>query len=85
MRCVDLGEAAVDADKSKAVVPASGRGKKRPSKLPKSNPKAAWGKLLSQCSLVGFYLICLSLSLSLVVFMVIEIFLPCRPTAVLRN
>ncbi|XP_024021965.1 uncharacterized protein LOC21389436 [Morus notabilis] len=45
------GEAAVDADKSKAVVPASGRGKKRPSKLPKSNPKAAWGKLLSQCSL----------------------------------
>lgn len=45
-----LGEAALDAEKSKPVSPASCRGKKRPSKLPKSNPKVAWGKLLSQCS-----------------------------------
>lgn len=51
-----LGEAALDAEKSKPVSPASGRGKKRPSKLPKSNPKVAWGKLLSQCSQVGGFL-----------------------------
>ncbi|KAL5561481.1 hypothetical protein UlMin_031228 [Ulmus minor] len=43
-------EAVVDAEKSKTVVPATSRGKRRPSKLPKSAPKEAWGKLLSQCS-----------------------------------
>ena len=47
-------EAVVDAEKSKTVVPATSRGKRRPSKLPKSAPKEAWGKLLSQCSQVGF-------------------------------
>ncbi|KAF4364478.1 hypothetical protein F8388_007055 [Cannabis sativa] len=45
-----LGEPAVDVEKSKALGPAITRSKKRPSKLPKSNPKVAWGKLLSQFS-----------------------------------
>lgn len=50
-----LGEPAVDVEKSKAVGSAMTRSKKRPNKLPKSNPKAAWGKLLSQYSQVGFW------------------------------
>ena len=45
----------VDLDKSKALGPAMTRSKKRPNKLPKSNPKVAWGKLLSQFSQVDFY------------------------------
>ncbi|XP_028771103.1 uncharacterized protein LOC114728373 isoform X2 [Neltuma alba] len=42
---------AVEAEKSKsASVAAHGRSKKRPTKSTKSSAKAAWGKLLSQCS-----------------------------------
>ncbi|XP_054817276.1 uncharacterized protein LOC129316897 [Prosopis cineraria] len=44
-------ETAVEAEKSKSVgVAAHGRSKKRPAKSTKSSAKAAWGKLLSQCS-----------------------------------
>ena len=46
------GEAAVDEEKSKATGAAI-RAKKRLTKL-KSSQKVAWGKLLSQCSQVGF-------------------------------
>ncbi|XP_041017130.1 uncharacterized protein LOC121259565 isoform X1 [Juglans microcarpa x Juglans regia] len=46
---LSLGGAAMDADKSKAAGTAL-RSKKRPTKLTKSSSKAAWGKLLSQCS-----------------------------------
>ncbi|PON96572.1 Spastin [Trema orientale] len=46
-----LGEPAVDVEKAaKAVGPAMTRSKKRLNKLPKSNPKMAWAKLLSQFS-----------------------------------
>lgn len=46
------GEAAMDEEKSTAAGAAAGRSKKRPTKSTKSAPKAAWGKLLSQCSQV---------------------------------
>lgn len=49
----------MDGEKSKGAVgavagAATGRSKKRPGKS-KSVPKAAWGKLLSQCSQVWFH------------------------------
>lgn len=50
-----LGETAVEAERSKAGAAALGRSKKRPTKSTKSGPKAAWGKLLSQCSQVDFH------------------------------
>ncbi|XP_062143427.1 uncharacterized protein LOC133851135 [Alnus glutinosa] len=46
---LSLGEADVDAENSKVGV-SSLRPKKRLTKLAKSSPKVAWGKLLSQCS-----------------------------------
>lgn len=48
------GGAAVDAEKSKAAGVEALRAKKRLTKLTKSSQKVAWGKLLSQCSQVGF-------------------------------
>ncbi|XP_028804183.1 uncharacterized protein LOC114759219 isoform X2 [Neltuma alba] len=46
-----LGETAVDGEKSKLVgAAADARSKKRPTKSTKTSPKAAWGRLLSQCS-----------------------------------
>ncbi|OIW12711.1 hypothetical protein TanjilG_24644 [Lupinus angustifolius] len=44
------GETATDVDKSKTAGAAAGRSKKRVTKSTKSAPKAAWGKLISQCS-----------------------------------
>lgn len=44
-----LAEAAVRGEKSKAH-----RGKKRQNKTTKLKTKVPWGKLLSQCSEVGF-------------------------------
>lgn len=49
------GETAVDAEKLKVVeAAAAGRSKKRSTKSTKTSPKAAWGKLISQCSQVDF-------------------------------
>ncbi|KAK7270209.1 hypothetical protein RIF29_23193 [Crotalaria pallida] len=47
----NLGETAVDAEKSKAAgAVVAGRSKKRLTKCSKSAPKAEWAKLISQCS-----------------------------------
>ena len=46
-----LGEPVVAVEKSKSVAVVSNRGRKRSAK---SNATVAWGKLLSQCSQVGF-------------------------------
>lgn len=40
----------VDAEKPKAATTTGARSKRRPGKLPKSSPKVAWGKLISQCN-----------------------------------
>ncbi|XVF72605.1 hypothetical protein PTKIN_Ptkin12aG0134200 [Pterospermum kingtungense] len=54
-----LGEAAVDAEKAKAVVAGfTGRVKKRPTKPAKSVSKVPWGKLLSQHSQNPHLLMC---------------------------
>lgn len=44
----------MDTEKSKAAGVEALRAKKRLTKLTKSSQKVAWGKLLSQCSQVGF-------------------------------
>lgn len=44
-------DSAVGGEKSKSVAVVSNRGRKRSVK---SNATVAWGKLLSQCSQVGF-------------------------------
>lgn len=52
-------------EKSKAVSQAMTRSKKRPNRLPKSNPKMVWGRLLSQFSQVnGFCLLACTLMLA---------------------
>lgn len=52
-----LGQADGDVEKSKAVaVVFDGRVKKKPRRPSKLSSKVAWGKLLSQCSQVGFAL-----------------------------
>lgn len=54
-----LGDVAADAEKSKAVVASMlNRTKKRTMRMPKSNSKPAWGKLLSQCSQNPHLFIC---------------------------
>lgn len=51
-----LGEAAVDAEKSKAVgVVFNGRMKKRGTKLPKVGSRLPWARLISQYSQVYFF------------------------------
>ena len=70
---VKIGETAEDAEKTKAVGAAAvGRLKKRPVKSTKSNAKAAWGKLLSQCSQVDFHTLEHLLILNLILVVVIR-------------
>lgn len=49
-----LGEATLDADQPDSVALTFSRVKKRTKKLTQPHPKNAWGKLLSQCTQVGF-------------------------------